>query len=522
MVNLWKRESSVRDTNYCDLFSHLGNGQYEHLSRELQQGKTEKSTDVSIAYRLQGNDLFRENKIAQAMELYNKSLCFAEIGTENVSLVYANRSSCFLALKMYEEALIDIELAVKAKYPDRLMAKLMRRQATCLRLMEAEPQRKRFQPKLSFQSHDRYPCLANSLEMKCNQKFGRHIVATRDIEVDKMILVERNFASVSIDDERMSCAKCMKTKANFIACSMCTDAMYCCIDCMQRDATHKMTCGQFNGVDGSMKLYIQTVFIAISLFKNVDNLMEFVEEALKSNGIQESMMDAKSQYRLFLSIQPSINEHDKDDLMFDAQKIYIILQSTPTIKILFGSVAKQRFLQHLVLHHLLVTVRNRFQVSADGDHLKTTEIASITCIFNHSCYPNAFNHVIDNQSVLITIRPVEKGEQLFISYLGEETEKSTDFRRMSLMNDFGFFCECDKCVPRCSRSDRVAMEMDSYFKYIKQNYKIAFDEKVRRIALKEVCIRFLNKYGHLPWSDELNLVTFCYVKWFFEYSTVDY
>lgn len=49
--------------------------------------------------------------------------------------------------------------------------------------------------------------LVNVLKMKCNVEFGRYIVAARDIDVGKTILLAQNFASVSIDDERKSCAK---------------------------------------------------------------------------------------------------------------------------------------------------------------------------------------------------------------------------------------------------------------------------------------------------------------------------
>lgn len=509
MQNLWKKESVVRESNYVDLFAYLGNDQYDELAHELEQGKAYKDNDLSIAYRLQGNDLFRENKIVEAMERYNESLCYTEIGTENLSMVYANRSSCFLALKMYAEALIDIDLAVNANYPDRLMPKLMKRQANCIRLMQVAPQRQQFQPKLSFERHDKYPCLANLLQIKSNETFGRHITATQNIDVGKIIMVEQCFGSVSVDDQRMCCAMCMKTKTNLIACSMCTDAMYCNNDCMERDAAaHKFSCAQFNSVAGSLKLYIQTVFSAISLFKNVDSLMEFVAETVESNGIPESMMNTKSKYRLFLSLHTSFKEHEKDDLTFDAQKIYIIIQSAPSIKKLFNTTAKQRFLQHLVLNHLLVTARNRFEINADGDHLQTTEIAPMTCLFNHSCAPNAFIHVFGNQSLIITIRPVKRGEQLFISYLGEEIGNTTDFRRHYLMDTFGFLCECDKCEPCCLPADRAAMKTDRYFKCIQQDYKTAFNDKIQRVMLKEYCIRFLMKYGHLNWCDEMNL---CYM-----------
>lgn len=525
MENLWKKETTAQSSNYIDLFAHMCMDQFKHLFRDLKQENPKKNNRSSTVLRLKGNNSFREHHIEKAMDYYNASLCFAEIGTENVSLVYANRSTCFLTLKMYANALKDIELAKQANYPDRLMPKLEKRQAECVQSMASKSlQRNQFWPKLTFQPHEHFVCLANVLEIKRNETFGRFIVANRDIDVEQIIMVERNFASVSIDDDRKTCTNCMKTKANFIPCPRCTVAIYCCIDCMHHDDVHKYACGQFNCVSGSMKLYIQTILIAISLFRNVDQLIEFIETIITSDegGIPKCVICTKSQYELFFKLHISFCASEKDDFLFDAQKIYLTMQSSPAIKTLFDSLKKQRFLQHLILHHLLVTARNRFQYSSDENHPQVTEIAPMACIFNHSCAPNVFNHMINNQAVFITFRPVKKGEQLFISYLGEKTGNPTVIRQSDLMNDFGFKCECDKCHPHCSLHDRTAMKSDLYFKYVNNNYKMAFLEKTQRVVLKEVCIRFLKKYGHLPWSEEMNFISLCYLKWLFEYLNEDF
>ncbi|XP_031619234.1 SET and MYND domain-containing protein 4-like [Contarinia nasturtii] len=523
MENLWKKETPGRKSNYIDLFPRLFPARLDQLAQKLRSDNGEKNNTISTELRLEGNDLFRSNEFVKAMDFYSASLCFAEIGTENVALVYANRSSCFLSLKMYEKALIDIELAKQTNYPDRLLPKLEERRAKCLRLMETEIiEQSQFEPKLSFQPHDRFNCLANVLDIKYNDQFGRFVAATADIDVGKTIMVEQNFASVSIDDERMTCTNCMKINANFIACPHCIGVMYCNIECMQQDAIHELVCGQFQSIAGSIKLYIKTILIAIQLFESVDRLIEFVENAMKagSNDVPETVIDTKSQYRLYLTLHSEFCTEDQNDLFVDAQKIYITLQSAPAIKNRFNTLRKQRFLQHLICQHLLVTARNRFQYTSD--QLKVTDIAPMGCIFNHSCAPNVFNDVINDKAVFITIRPVRKGEQLFISYLGENASNSTDNRQMSLLEDFGFVCECDKCQPHCSHVDQAKMKCDSHFTYVEQSYKTAFEDKIQRIALKEACIEFLQKYGHLPWSDEINLVMLCYLKWLFEYMQTDF
>lgn len=526
MEHLWQKEITASGAMYIDLFAHLSDSRLRKNQNQFHEKihqNSSKDNEVSTKCRLKGNDSFQKHKIFDAIDQYNESLCFAENGTDMVSLAYANRASCFIELKMYEEALIDLELAKRAKYPMQLMPKLNHRKAVCLNAIKIQPQCKQFEPKLGFQSKNGFPCLANVLDFQHNHEFGRFVVANDDIDVGKIVLVERNFASVTMNGGRKTCANCLKTNGNFIACSNCVDTMYCSIDCMDCDGAHKFACGQFQCVGGSMKLYIRTILIAVSLFKTIDNLMDFVEKVITkyANEVPKSFTNAQSQYAVFLSIQPALCGRDESDFLFDAQKIYNQLLLAPAIKMRFDSMEKQRFLKHLVVHHLLVTLRNRFQSTTKDNQLEITEIAPLACLFNHSCAPNVFNHVIDNRVVFITIRPIKSGEQLFISYLGEDTDNTIVYRRDFLMKNFGFLCKCDKCEPHCLHDDRMRMKSDPQFKYVQRTYGNAFDDQRKRRIFKDVCKRFLQKYGHLPWSEELNFVTLCYLKWLFNYMSDD-
>lgn len=410
MEGLWKKETTPTGVMYVDLFACSTNGQLKLNGPVSSSAAENKNNHISTMFRLQGNEAFRKNEIKEAMDLYNRSLCFAEVGTKNVSLVYANRASCFLELKQYAEALKDIELAKQSNYPAELMPKLTKRQAECYRWLNFQPKTEKFQPKLSFKPKEAFPCLADVLDLQQSSDFGRLVVANSDIGVGKIVLVEPNFASVATNGGNKTCAKCLKMNANFITCSKCVDVLYCSSECLNCDAVHEFTCGQFQSVSGSMKLYIRTVLIAIGLFKNIDDLMNFVEDAIakqRVDNIPKSFSDLQSQYRVFLSLHTSLNVQNKKDFIIDAQKIYMQLISTPLVKELFQSKKKQRFLQHLVLQHVLVTSRNRFQYESEENQLKITDIAAMACLVNHSCAPNVFHHVIDNQIVFITVRPIQ-------------------------------------------------------------------------------------------------------------------
>lgn len=179
---LWQKESNGDGALYIDILkntSHpLGNF---HSYRD-------KSNAQSLRLRTEGNRKFAQNDIDGAMELYNQSICFAENGSEHLGLAYANRSSCFLRLQMYDRCVVDIQMAKAANYPKRLMAKLDDRHGECLKrkstdvaITIATPE-----PRLSYDADKKLPCMANVLAIEKNGQFGRLIRANRDIEIGEI------------------------------------------------------------------------------------------------------------------------------------------------------------------------------------------------------------------------------------------------------------------------------------------------------------------------------------------------
>ena len=66
---------------------------------------------------------------------------------------------------------------------------------------------------------------------------------------------------------------------------------------------------------------------------------------------------------------------------------------------------------------------------------------------NHSCAPNLTKHYEGFRAIVTTLREVEEGEELMISYLGEEVDKSTSERRARLKAKYNFDCCCTMCEP---------------------------------------------------------------------------
>lgn len=134
--------------------------------------------------------------------------------------------------------------------------------------------------------------------------------------------------------------------------------------------------------------------------------------------------------------------------------LYLII---PSVNIAFDSESKQRFLLHLILHHLAINVTNAIESEF------TASIGAVLSLFNHSCAPNLYNYSVDNRKLCITIRPVKKGEQLFISYLGPDDEQTAKQRQHLLKSKWNFECKCDKCQPHCQIADINKMKLDPCF-----------------------------------------------------------
>lgn len=127
MGNLWKKEPTTATDLLVDLFGDVPDQRPITIKRADR-----KNNARAVEYRQQGNQLFKQNRYHDAIQEYNQCLCYAEPAGDQIALAYANRAACFLRLRKYEHCLADIEAAIAANYPARLMGKLLKRKADCL------------------------------------------------------------------------------------------------------------------------------------------------------------------------------------------------------------------------------------------------------------------------------------------------------------------------------------------------------------------------------------------------------
>lgn len=179
MSKLWAKNNSQNSNHYVNLFAKISgeNWANEVWIQDSIDLFAYRDNNHSTELRMDGNRKFCAGQWSAAMNQYNKSLCFAQINSENCALAYAKRAECFFEMEFYRKALNDIELAYRANIPKRFHAKLDECKQKCHK-MSCQTQRQAIDPiRLSFEANKQYPCMANVLELKQDPEFGRHLVA---------------------------------------------------------------------------------------------------------------------------------------------------------------------------------------------------------------------------------------------------------------------------------------------------------------------------------------------------------
>lgn len=511
---LWKRETNELGALFVDITkkaransaitSRIAAEERE-FSKKLSESKNIKTNQLSVIYRENGNSKFMQRNWMEALELYNQSLCYAEIGSENVSMAYGNRSACFYHMQMYQKCLQDISLARNAKYPERLMTKLDKRETDCLELIESTGHNDDFVPNLSFDADPNFSGMANVLQIQRNDTFGRYITANKDIDVGQTVLVEEAFLLSAASTKTKCCHTCAKASMSFIACNQCTYAMFCSVECRESNNFHKIECQcrGFQLLDLPIQHLLRTIFIALQMFPNVGDLMEFVKNTVEdaSGLIPAKVSDLKSKYRAVLKLNVFMTSLHRQCFLPEICKLYSSLMCFPLIKQQFASKQKQRFLIHLLGQHICAINSNAF--SNHGEQYFTFIIQSY---FNHSCIPNLVRFECGNKTICTTTRPVKKGDQLFVFYLGYEM-KDRQSKANFLKENFGFQCKCEKCT--ISAWNPILMVADNEFQQIVRQFRhneqaiVTNQMKQLRSELISACGKFLRKYGAQPSKFEI-------------------
>lgn len=498
---LWSKESDKKSALYVNLCTTR--------QRELSIDIQTKSDRVSLEFSKRGDAEIKLSRWSNALSLYSRSLCFAE-SFEQLSYGFASRARSFFEMKMFKECLVDIELAKKYKYTK--LDELEKRRQDCERAIEHGQQAESFTPVLGFKSHERFPGLAEVLQINRNNELGFFMTATADIEAGKTIMVESSFAGLSIGNEQR-CTKCFKTYTNLVPCEKCTRALFCVNSCEICDI-HQIECGlQLPKIESLVRddffPVIRTIVVALKIFQNVNELKDFVERTIADDqmALPEETISDRSRYSVILRHFDKNYPNSSNTTKMKIQAIYQTLMGHRTIAEKFTTKHQQRFLMHLIGHHISI----RRNIANGTEFRNKLVIPVIGGYYNHSCIPNAIMLPIDGVVVVTSGRPIKAGEQVCISYHGTKFQSPFIERQKIIEQEFYFKCKCERCAMEVTESLKPQTFLDEHTRSLVKNAAetLLFTMEKRR-TVTELCINKLNEHGRTTWCDDLGMLLSTY------------
>ncbi|EDW10235.1 SET and MYND domain-containing protein 4 [Drosophila mojavensis] len=437
------------------------------LNVTLRESKCNKR---SVEFRMLGNEQFslKNRKYFQALELYNKSICYAEPNSENLSIGYANRSAVFFEWKRYRECLANIELARKANYPERLRHKLDKRERDCQQLVQQQPPDiVPYNFKMSFDAHPQVPFIANCLEMRETPDEGRFIVTTQDLVVGDIVATEEPFCSSLLAPMRyIRCSNCKEERyLTLIPCDNCCSVMFCSEECKKRanSTFHKYECPiidllhrMFNKIHC---IALRTTLSALDLYGSIEELMAFCEQPQNQHksvfDLDYTQLTPQEHYRAIHGLVTNQHLRSVSDLfqrsVVCAVLKHFIMEYTP-LKEYLGGEEGRNFFTDLLFRHLQTSPSNMHGIDlveqaneTKDDQSHSSGAYAFLSLLNHSCAPNTLRIYEGVKAYLFVLRPIKAGGVLYDNYGAHFAVFGKKQRQETLSMQYRFNCKCEAC-----------------------------------------------------------------------------
>jgi SET and MYND domain-containing protein 4 len=174
-----------------------------------------KEAKANLAYK----------RFYDSLVLFNKSLCHLPKGSENLAKVFTSRALVYLEIKEVDKCLENVQMARNHECSNEIQ--LTEIEERCQKLKENQPKDSANDPKsffkLSYSPHERNPSVVNCVEVKKNEKFGRHVITNRDLNPGDIIAIEEPIFKAIFDRSRYErCSNCLNTNMlSLIPCDGC-------------------------------------------------------------------------------------------------------------------------------------------------------------------------------------------------------------------------------------------------------------------------------------------------------------
>lgn len=222
----------------------------------------------------------------ECLELYTKSIAYAVPGHEVACHGYSRRSALLMKLLVDghpEDAIKDVEQALECKGSEKMGHGLWLTIGNCYsdlaeesyidakiwlskvpeenrryyenKLKEYPTEHERYSygigvdiehvvPELESRN-SKYPCASDAIDVRYTKELGRHIAATRDIEVGEVLAIEEPYSKyINFENMYTHCSHCLRYTFRGIPCDNCISVIYCSQKCKSEawEKSHDVYC----------------------------------------------------------------------------------------------------------------------------------------------------------------------------------------------------------------------------------------------------------------------------------------
>ena len=474
-----------------------------------------KSSILSEDLRLQGNKLFKKRNFSAALAKYTESVFNAEYAFENspcLSMALANRSAVLFQTNSFSDALRDAEMAICYGYPDKLMYKLLERIGKCnLKLNKFGIAKKRFRDaflalskseltvdsknELAFEycklenmcsnptegkskgessrisRHDPeaeksdcnsvYPCATTAFSIISNIQFGRHAIATRNINAGELIIFEQAYSSVLFAENRLShCHHCFKRCQTLIGCFSCNSVGFCSDACrnLALQKYHSTEC-QFINCLYAADCGFGHLALRMIITAGFKYLMEF--EMKKADGLNDAGIYESLSYSSVYSLIGHSEIRSLSDLFRRSVLAVFLLRFLEKCNFFSSALPEVSMFDKKVVigSHILKQLQmlpcNAHEVSElqiDSSSIADSQLKEIgsaiyatLSLLNHSCDPSVVRYSYGSSCALRAIKKIPKGEMIIDNYGALYAVTKINERQDLVSSQYYFNCCCEAC-----------------------------------------------------------------------------
>uniref|UniRef100_A0A8D8NWV6 SET and MYND domain-containing protein 4 n=2 Tax=Culex pipiens TaxID=7175 RepID=A0A8D8NWV6_CULPI len=467
-----------------------------------------KGNKAADRIRVEGNRFYVRGDYHAAMGKYNESICYAAPGSEQMAIACANRSAFNYEHNEFEQALVNIRLAKKHNYPERLMPKLLNRELSCKQKLAAGESKGLIPCPLMYinvETNPKIPFLAKGIHMEVLPDFDRSMVADRDFRTGDVILDEKCILAV-VDAERRyhRCGHCSTEGFySLIPCPHCVSVMYCSEKCLEWDwkYVHRFECAVSDKLQyisyGHVAMGSKLFLYGLSLFNDdLDEMMRYFETLEKSGGnaldLDYTEYDPLEEWKDLCNVkvvEPGIvfaYRNENFARLAGSAHCYMLLKN-PAVAAIVNTPAKRTFMYQRVRD--FVRLANFYKWESFSSPL-----CPVASLFNHSCDANAVATIHSDKIRIVVLRPIRAGEQICVSYGPSWWDKPdpTPYRAH-------FECKCVACDPEKYDEWRAEGREPpaSFFKNAETAIAVLGDELANNAAKYNAITQLIEKYAYL-------------------------